>query len=295
MTANRKAVLSALFSYVLWGLLPIYWKLIKHVPSTEILCHRILWSAVLLLLLLLSQRKCGDLWRLATSPRPFLYLFASACIICSNWGTYIWAVNAGYVLEASLGYYISPLVSVLLGMIFLKERLRGGQVVALFIALMGVAYLTLSLGKPPWISVYMAVSFAIYGLLRKLLGAPAVMGLATETLLLAPMALAYIAFQETSGPATLSHVTWPTFLLLVGAGPVTAVPLALFAFSAVHLRLATLGMLQFISPTLMFFCAVRLYGESFNPPHVIAFACIWTAVLIYLLENWFWEKMPPVR
>ncbi len=288
-TTNRKAVLGALCCYTLWGILPVYWKLIKHVPAIEILCHRVLWSAVFLLLFLLLKGQWHDLWRLARNIRTAKYLFATSIIITSNWGTYIWAVNAGYVLESSLGYYINPLVSVLMGMIFLKERLRRGQILALLLAFMGVAYFTYSLGKPPWISLYLAVSFGTYGLLRKLLGAPSAMGLTIETSFITPLALGYICFQQFSGASDLVHIGWPTILLLFGAGPITAVPLALFAFSATHLRLATMGMLQFISPTFMFLCAV-FYGEAFHLPQVIAFSCIWAAVAIYITENWLTEK-----
>jgi len=281
----NKGIVYAASAYVLWGLLPIYWKALHGIPALEILAHRIVWSLGIVLLLLLYQGHWRWLRQLAGQWQTLRVFIATATLITINWFVYIWAVNAGYVVDASLGYFINPLVNVLLGVLFLRERLRAWQGVAIGIALVGVLYLTLSYGSVPWIAFTLAISFGLYGLLRKTATLNSLEGLTLETLLLFIPALAYLSYQEWSGSAALGHVDITTTLLLIGAGVVTAFPMLLFAAGARRITLISLGILQYIAPTLQFLLGVLVYGEPLNMSRLLGFSLIWLALCIYTADG----------
>lgn len=279
----NKGVGYALAAYLFWGFLPIYWKFLHHVPAQEILMHRITWSFVFLLLVLLYKRSWGWLGALRDW-RVVLTFLTSSSLLSLNWGLYIWAVNAGYIVETSLGYFINPLVNVLLGMLFLQERLRPGQLVAVAFAVAGVGYLTISYGALPWISLTLAFTFGIYGLLRKTAKLDALAGLSLETALLFLPAAGDLVWLQVNKTAVFLHTDPITNLLLMLTGVVTAVPLIGFAFSARQVPLSTMGILQYVTPTLQFLIGVFLYHEPFTHDRLIGFSIIWVALAIYSVE-----------
>lgn len=283
---RRAARLGALYgigAYVSWGLLPLFLKLLVGVPAFQIVAHRILWS-LLLLVLLVTVLRCWRAIRAAVSvPRTMLMLTASAALIAVNWTVYIWAVLHGHVVEASLGYFINPLVNVALGVVALRERLRPWQGVAVAIAAAGVFALALSGGSALWISLLLALSFGLYGLIRKVVAVDALAGLTIETALLAPVALAVLMVATAQGTAAFGHGAHLNMLLML-AGVVTAVPLLMFAAAARRMRYATLGLFQYLAPTLQFLEAVLLFGEPLRPVHLVTFACIWTGCALYAAD-----------
>lgn len=270
----------ALLAYSTWGLLPIYWKLLGQPSAVEVLSHRMIWSAVFLMGILLVQRRWSDLRSQLRSPRQVLVLLLTASLLSFNWGLYIYGVNSDRVVEASLGYYINPLVTVLLGFVFLKERLLRGQQVAVALAVVGVGYFIVQLGTVPWIALALAVSFAFYGLLRKLVGVAPLVGLAVETLLITPVTLLFVSWLAASGQGSFGQ-DWPTTLLLIGAGVATSMPLLWFNNAAKRLPLATLGFFQYLAPSLSLLLGVFVYGEPFTATHGVTFSCIWAALLLY--------------
>lgn len=279
----NKGVGYALAAYIFWGFLPIYWKGLHHVSAPEILMHRITWSFVFLLLVLSYKRYWGWLGALRDW-RVGLTFLTSSLLLSLNWGLYIWAVNAGYIVETSLGYFINPLVNVLLGLLFLKERLRPGQWLAVAFAIAGVGYLTVSYGALPWISLALAFSFGIYGLLRKTAKLDALAGLSLETALLFLPAAGYLIWMQVNKTAVFLHTDPISNLMLVLTGVVTAVPLLGFAFSARQVPLSTMGILQYATPTLQFLIGVFLYHEPFTRDRLIGFSFIWVALAIYSVE-----------
>lgn len=281
----NKGMISAASAYMLWGLLPLYWKALQHVPALEILAHRIAWALVVVLLLLAYQRRWSWFGRVLGSRRIVLTFLTTSTLITINWFVYIWAVNAGHIVETSLGYFINPLVSVLLGVLFLKERLRIGQGVAIALALCGVLYLTFTYGSVPWIALSLAGSFGLYGLLRKTATLNSLEGLTLETLMLFVPALGYLLFIEVAGRGAFGHADLLTSLLLAGAGIVTALPLLLFAAGARQITLTTLGLLQYIAPTLQFLLGVLVYDEAFNRTRLVGFCLIWLALAVYSVEG----------
>jgi chloramphenicol-sensitive protein RarD len=270
----------ALLAYSAWGLLPIYWKFFGSIPPVEVLSHRMIWSAVFLCGILLVQRRLPDLLTLLKSPRQVGVLFLTASLLSFNWGLYIYGVNSDRVVETSLGYYINPLVSVLLGFVFLKERLYRGQQIAVALATIGVAYFVWQLGTVPWIALGLAISFAFYGLLRKVVPVTPLVGLAVETLLITPITLAFVSYLELTGRGHFGS-SLPTMLLFVGAGVATSMPLLWFNNAAKRLTLATLGFFQYLAPSIALLLGVFLYGEPFTPTHAVTFSCIWAALLLY--------------
>jgi chloramphenicol-sensitive protein RarD len=278
----RVGVVYGIITYLAWGLVPLYFKLIAHVPSLYVLAHRVVWSVVFLAIVLAVQRRFGELRAAVRSRRLVLTLLASSALVAGNWLSFIYAISSGHVLQASLGYFILPLVAVLLGMTFLRERLRPWQAAALALATVGVFVLAVAQGAVPWVSLTMAITFAFYGLLRKIAPVSPLIGLAIETTLLLPFALLVVAWQVRTDAATL-WVGW-TFPLLMAAGVVTAVPLLWFATAARRLRLATMGFLQYIAPSCQFALAVFLYDEPFTTAHAVSFACIWTALVLYSVD-----------
>ncbi len=281
----NKGIVYAASAYVLWGLLPLYWKALQVVPAMEILSHRIVWSMLFVGGILLIRHNWAWLRPALRQRRVVLVFTVSAILLAVNWYTYIWGVNHGFIVETSLGYFINPLVSVLLGYVFLKERLRIGQLAAILIAVAGVLYLAFSYGAVPWIALTLAFSFGTYGLLRKTASLNSAEGLFMETAVLFLPALGYLLVMESRGTAAFAHIDLRTTLLLIGAGAATSIPLLLFAAGARRITLTTLGLLQYIAPTLQFLIGVLIYNEDFGPSRVIGFSMIWTALLLYSLEG----------
>ncbi|MDP9312447.1 MAG: EamA family transporter RarD [Chloroflexota bacterium] len=281
----NKGIVYAAGAYVCWGLLPLFWKALQHVPALEILAHRMVWSLLLVLLVLTYQRHWRWFKNLFQQPRIVLTFLASALLLSLNWFIYIWAVNAGFVVDASLGYFINPFVNVVLGVLFLKERLRFWQGIALLVAACGVLYLTVSYNAVPWIALTLAVSFGLYGLLRKTAALNSLEGLSLETLLLFLPALGYLVVQEWAGRGAFGDVAWPTNLLLIFSGAATAVPLLLFAAGARRISLTSLGILQYIAPSLQFGLGVLVFHEALTMARMIGFGLIWLALLLYTLEG----------
>jgi chloramphenicol-sensitive protein RarD len=288
VSSRSRGLASALLAYGFWGFFPIYFKALAHVPALEVLAHRVVWSVVLLSIAtpLLGRWSTA---REALGPRKRHLVAASALLIAANWGTYIWAVQAGRVLQASLGYYVNPLVSVLLGVVFLRERLRRLQTAAIALAAVGVGVLVLDRGELPWLPLTLAFSFGLYGLVRKRAGVDPVGGLLAETALLAPVALGYVGLLAADGAGAFGAGPGTT-LLLVAAGPVTAVPLVWFALGVRSLPLSTVGLLQYVTPTLQFLLAVLLYREQFTRAHALAFGFIWGALALYS-----WDSLRAIR
>jgi len=268
-------------AYGFWGILPIYFKAIADVGAVNIVAHRIIWSIPFLALLLFALGEWREIRRILGSPRLVAFLFVTALLIAINWLLYVYAVTSGHILAGSLGYYLNPLVNVLLGRILLKERLVWLQWVAVAVAAAGISVLAFQALGQLWISLALAASFATYGLMRKIAPVEAAPGLAVETTLLLPAALVWLGWQVASGDPAFGPSDKDA-LLLVFAGIATTVPLILFTAAARRLRYSTLGMLQFIAPTLQFACAVALYREPFTAGHAIAFGSIWTALALYV-------------
>ena len=288
-------------SYLIWGILPIYWKLLDHVNAEDILANRIFWSFAFMMVVLFFSKKIGNLYSVLKSfkqNRKEMYaLIIASFLISTNWFIYIWAVNHHQMIEASLGYYINPLVSVLLGVIFLKEKLSPAQYASFIIAGVGVLILGLSYGKFPWISVVLALSFGVYGLAKKMIKVDSAVGLTLETMVVTPFALAYMVFLFFNGEHALFSGSVSTDLLLVGAGAATALPLLYFAKGAQKIPLSMLGLLQYIAPTITLLLGVLVYGEHFTKHHLQAFVFIWSALTIYSLSKTklFANTLGPVR
>ncbi|NTU79034.1 MAG: EamA family transporter RarD [Chloroflexales bacterium] len=281
----NKGVLYAAGAYTAWGLLPIFWKALHHVPALEILANRVVWALVVTLAVGATRGSWSWLGQALHSRRTLLIFASTALLLAVNWGLYIWAVNAGHVVETSLGYFINPLINVFLGVVFLRERLRPGQMAAITVALAGVLYLTISYGSPPWIALVLAGTFGGYGLLRKTAPLNSLEGFTLETIAMAPLALAFLIYTELTVGGALFHAGWGTTLLLASSGAITAVPLLLFAAGARRVTMTTLGLLQYIAPTLQFLLGVTIYGESLTPQRLVGFAIVWVALAIYTLDG----------
>lgn len=283
MGEDRKGLLYGFLCYLIWGMFPLYWRLLDDVDSFEILAHRMLWSGVFMVTLFVGIRRMR-LRNHIQRPRQYLMLLLTGTLISFNWGLYIWAINHGYILQSSLGYYINPLVNVLLGYLFLHERLNRAQTVALMLALAGVVYFTIDYGHFPIISLGLAFSFGIYGLLKKKMGLNATPALTVETIWMMPAALVFITFLCSQGQSALNNFDWFTWLLLLLSGAVTAIPLLLYGKAAERITLTTLGFLQYISPTGQFLIGIFVYKESFTTAHIICFACIWLGLTIFTVD-----------
>lgn len=271
-------------AYGLWGLLPIFFKLLQEVAPIEVVAQRVLWSLILLLVLMAARRNLGQLVAALRQPRLMLPLAGSAVLIACNWLTYVWAVNGGHVVAASLGYFLNPLVNVALGVLVLGERLRRGQKVAIGIAAVGVAIMAAAALTTLWISVVLALSFAFYGLIRKLTPVSAFVGLGAETMILAPLAAASLFWVSSHG-----GISWgsegATTGLLIASGAVTTVPLLLFAVAAQRLSMATLGLTQYLAPSLQFLSGVLLYGEKLTHGQMLSFALIWLGLILFASDS----------
>lgn len=284
MTDSTKGTLAAVASFLIWAILPIYWKSLKSVPALEILAHRIVWSLVVVVVYILVRGRWGDVRRVFKFPAAFVFI-ASAVLIGGNWLLYVWAVNTEHIVETSLGFFINPLANVLMGVIFLKEKLRRVQIVSFVLALVGVIVLGISYGRPPWIALGLAMLFGTYGLLRKISPAGSSTGLFYDMSILTPFFLGYIIGMATIGGGHFATGDLPRTLLLLGAGIVTAVPLLLFAYGARRIDYSTLGFVQYIAPTGQLLVGVLLYDEPFGTAHAVAFGLIWLALAIFTVSN----------
>jgi chloramphenicol-sensitive protein RarD len=286
----KKGIIQGIIAYTLWGIFPIYWKTLQNIPSLEILCHRMIWSFMFLLALLTLKKQWA--WIVAVKEIRIVRITycTTAAFLSINWLTYIWAVNAGYIVDASLGYFINPLISVLLGVIFLQEKLRTFQWIAAGIAGCGVLYLTVGYGSFPWIGLTLAFTFGFYGLLRKTAHLNAVEGLSLETAVLFIPALGYLVYLELQGNAAFFHAGPGISGLLCLAGIVTAVPLMFFASSARKINLSTVGLLQYIAPTFQFSIGILVYSEPFSKTRLTGFLIIWTALAIYAIEGYIFNR-----
>ena len=272
-------------AFLIWGLGPIYWKVLNTIPAFETIMHRVIWSFLFLLIILVYQRHWNEFIAAIKNRRTFLILFPTAILIGLNWFIYIWAVNNEHILQASLGYFINPLVNVLLGMVFLKERLRPLQTVSLVLTGIGVLYLTFHYGEFPWIALSLAFAFGLYGLIRKVAPVSSLVGLSMEMLFLSVPALAYIVFIGRKGTGALFHISIKIDLFLMGTAFLTAFPLLLFTLGARRLNLSTVGFLQYIAPSCMFLLGVFLYNEPLSSAQILTFILIWTALLIYSTDS----------
>lgn len=280
-------IVYAALAYTVWGLFPLYFKQVADVPALEVVLHRTLWSMVFLVLVLLVLKRWAWMRGLARQPRVLAAFALSALLLSANWLVYVWAVQNQHVLDASLGYFILPLINVAMGYVFLHERPRRGQWVAVAVAAAGVLWLTVQTGRLPWIALVLALTFGFYGLLRKVAVLGALQGLALETLMLAPVALVALAVWGSQGQGVLVQGSATTLGWLLLGGPLTAIPLLLFAAGARRIPLTTLGILQYISPTLQFALGVWLYGEPMQASRLLGFALIWAALVVYSLEGWW--------
>ena len=282
---DKKGITYAVVAYLLWGILPLYWRSLQSVAAIELLYHRLSWSFVFLLPLVLIKKSWrANLENIADRQIITRYVI-SGVLVGLNWLTFVWAVNAGFIVEASLGYFINPLFSVLLGVVFLKERLRFCQWISVFLAGIGVVYLTFVYGRLPWIALILALTFGLYGLSKKGAKLNSVMGLTVETGLLFIPAIVLLGYRQTAGVAAFANIDLYTDLLLAGAGIVTAVPLVLFAAAARRLPLYIIGLLQYIAPTLTFLLGVFYYQEPFSATRLIGFSFVWLALLLFVVEG----------
>lgn len=284
-TKQTKGILYAGGAYLVWGILPLYWKLIQDVSAEEILAQRVFWSFIFMLIVLLLSGKWGDFIaqckKLLQHPKSFIMLTIASLLISINWFLYIWAVNHNHIIETSLGYYINPLVSILLGTVVLKERLNVWQIVAVGLATVGVAIMTMRYGAFPWIALTLAFTFGLYGLVKKLINFEAAIGLTFETLVVTPFAFFYLGSLQVNGTLSFGTISHLVTFLLIGAGAATAVPLLYFAKGAKLIPLTMIGFLQYIAPTISLCIGVFLYGERFTSAHAVAFGFIWAALITF--------------
>lgn len=289
MENYKQGIFFGLAAYVLWGILPIYWKALELVSPFEILSSRFMWSCVFVFLLIIFQKK----WPLFTKEVKQVFsnvktgaaMAAAGITISFNWGTFIWAVNNGHIVETSMGYYINPLVSILFAVVFLHERLDKMQLAAITCAFIGVASMVYSFGKIPWVSLTLAFTFALYGLLKKILSVSALTSIMFETLLITPLALVYEYSLWQQGVSFYASGNLQVIMMLTGAGVVTAIPLLLFTAGARLLPLKIIGFLQYISPTLTLLIGVFVYNEAFTASHLLAFGWIWAALLLFIVSQ----------
>jgi chloramphenicol-sensitive protein RarD len=287
----NKGILYGIGAYVAWGFFPIYWKLLQQVPAVQLIGHRIVWSCLLLVVIILFTKQWRDFHKTINGKVIRIYSIA-AVLIGINWLVYVWAVNANYIVETSLGYFINPLLSVLLGVIFLKERLRIAQWVPVILATLGVAYLTYVYGRLPYIALTLSVTFGLYGLVKKLSPLGSLYGLTIETGILFIPALGYLIFVEANGTAAFLHSSLTSNLLMIGAGFVTTIPLLMFATAARSIPLWVVGLLQYIAPTIQFLIGVFIFKEPFSHNQLIGFSIVWAALIIFLIENYLASRAP---
>lgn len=293
-TQLNRGLAYGIAAYVIWGFLPIYWKAVEVVPAIQILCHRMVWSLLFVSAVLLFKGQWKWFGLLKNNRKIWFTFITSSALLSVNWGIFIWGVNNHHILEASLGYFINPIVMVLLGVLILKERLRLWQWISVALAFAGVLYLTTQLGRPPWIALILAVTFSSYGLLRKTAQLGSLEGLSLETAIQFLPALGFLIYSESQGTGALGHLPFEQNLLLILAGAATAIPLLFFAASARLIPYSTLGILLYIGPTLMFLLGIFVYHEPFSQARFYGFLFIWIALIIYTIEgNVYARKKQP--
>lgn len=289
MENYKQGIFFGLAAYVLWGILPVYWKALELVSPFEILSSRFMWSCVFVFLLIIFQKKwplfAKEVKQVFSNVKTGAAMVAAGITISFNWGTFIWAVNNGHIVETSMGYYINPLVSILFAVVFLRERLDKMQLAAITCAFIGVASMVYSFGKIPWVSLTLAFTFALYGLLKKILPVSALTSIMLETLLITPLALVYEYSLWQQGVSFYASGNLQVIMMLTGAGVVTAIPLLLFTAGARLLPLKIIGFLQYISPTLTLLIGVFVYNEAFTASHLMAFGWIWVALLLFIVSQ----------
>lgn len=276
----------ALGAYVIWGLLTIFWKQLAHVPALQLICHRIVWSCVLLTGYVAATGQAKKLFADAKSFKVLRIYAAAAIFVTTNWLIFVWSVNNGYVVESSLGYFINPLVSVLIGVIFLRERLRRGQWIAVALAGIGVVVVGFAYGAMPWIALALAFSFAFYGVIKKHASLSSIQGLTLETMIIFLPALGYLLYVESQHSGALLHTDTRTNLMLIATGIITIVPLLMFSTAARRIPLSVVGILQYIAPTIQFLIGIFMYHETVTQPQLIGFALVWAALGIFALDGW---------
>jgi chloramphenicol-sensitive protein RarD len=287
----NKGILNGIAAYTLWGFFPIYWKLLHEVPALQLIGHRIVWSFLLLLGVIILTRQWND-FRSKLDVYTFgIYLIASL-LVGVNWLTYVWAVNAGFIVETSLGYFINPLLSVSMGVIFLRERLRITQWIPVILAALGVLYLTLVYGRLPWIALLLAFTFGFYGLVKKVAPLGSLHGLTFETGILFLPALVYLGIVQANNTAVFMHSSLTLDLLMIGAGLVTTVPLLMFASAAKQIPLSMMGILQYLAPSIQFLIGIFIYKEVFDNSRLIGFGLVWLALIIFWAENYLANRVP---
>lgn len=286
----RKGMLYAASAFFIWGLFPLYFKILHDIPSLQLVAHRMLWSLVFLFLVLTVLKRWAWLPPIFKQKKVVLGFFASAVLLSTNWFVYIWAVNNGRVIDSSLGYFINPLVNVMMGYLLLKERLRPWQWAAISLAACGVLWLTILGGQLPWVALTLAFSFATYGLLRKTASLGALEGLTMETIVLFPLAIGYLLWLTSTGANNFTQLDMSTQIWLVMAGPITAIPLLLFAAAARRIPLSTLGLFQYIGPSMQLILGIVLFHEPFTFERFMGFAIIWSALALYTLEGLYQNR-----
>jgi chloramphenicol-sensitive protein RarD len=288
----NKGIWYGISAYALWGFFPIYWKFLHNVPALQVIGHRISWSFILLLayIVLIGQWQA---FRASAMNWRTIGIYSIAAILLSfNWLIYVWGVNAGFIVETSLGYFINPLLSVLLGVVFLRERLRPLQWIPVGLATIGVIYLTFAYGRLPWIALSLAFTFGFYGFVKKLSPLGSLHGLTLETAIVFPIALAYILFIDIKGSGAFLHNGPLVDIFLIGAGVVTTIPLLMFASAAKQIPLTVVGLLQYIAPTLQFLIGVFVYREPFDHAHFVGFSIVWVALLVFAVESYLANRVP---
>lgn len=290
--AARRGVIAVSTAFVIWGMFPLYLKPLTDVPALEILAHRVAWCLLFVFGWLAWKSRLGEVRAAISDPATLGHLLLSAVLIAVNWGFYVWAVSNGRVLEASLGYFIGPLVNVLLGVVALKERLNPRQWTAVGFATAGVTWLTVAAGGLPWVSLVLAFSFGIYGLVRKVVNVAAVPGLAIETVLLAPLALAWLAWLHRQGIGTFGHAPLHVSVMLAGSGLITALPLALYSVGARLIPYSLVGIITYIGPSLQLLSGVFVYGEPFAGARAVGFCIIWAGIAIFVADNILRARRP---
>lgn len=288
----NKGIWYGIAAYAMWGFFPIYWKLLHEVPALQLLGHRIVWSFLLLLAYIFITKQWKEFRSVAFDGKTLRIYTVAGILLSLNWLIYVWGVNAGFIVETSLGYFINPLLSVLFGVIFLRERLRPMQWLPVVIAAIGVTYLTVTYGRLPWIALSLAVSFGLYGLVKKLSPLGSVYGLTLETGIVFPVAIIYLTFLQAGGSGAFLHDGTTVDLLLVGAGIVTTIPLLMFASAAKQIPLNMIGVLQYFAPTIQFLIGVFIYKEPFDHTRLIGFSIVWLALIVFWVENLIAHRAP---
>ncbi len=288
----KKGILYGIGAYVLWGFFPLYWKVLHQVSALQVIGHRIGWSFIVLIIFILITKQWQEFRSVAFNAKTIGIYAVASVLLSINWLIYVWGVNAGFIVETSLGYFINPLLSVLLGVLFLRERLRPAQWIPVILAAIGVIYLTVVYGRLPWIALSLAFSFGIYGLVKKLAPLGSLYGLTLETAIVFPIALIYLIFVEANDTGAFLHAGARVDLFLAGAGIVTTIPLLMFASAAKQIPLTMMGILQYIAPTLQFFIGIFIYKEPFDQSHLIGFGIVWVALIIFWVENFTAHRMP---